>query len=428
MNSTHYPSLNETLYSGVLPNGLSVYIVPKQSYHKTYVTLSTPLGSTITDVSNSSGNARLPDGIAHFLEHKLFDRPDMDVSSTFAMQSAQVNAYTMNQRTTYLFSCTDRLYDNMATLLDFVFHPTFTKEGIEKEIGIISQEISMYHDDPNVAIYLGLLEQMYHNHPIKNDILGTKDTISTITAELLQQVHSNWYHPDNMVLFITGNVDPDTMWAWLQANGTNPDSMSDCVKSHIKEPDTIVKAHGSKEMDIILPNALFGMKLPVAEMHVYSIMKWELIFSMFTDIIMGRSTTTYQALLHDELINDTFGMDITLEEEYGFLLFGGQTSHPEELFKRLQSIIMSADVDTMDKAHFERSKKQVIGHFIQALNSLEYIANQFTKYHFMNVNVFDVLNVMQSITLEDIRTLLSFIQDETKISTYVILPKRKDNH
>ena len=426
MNNIRYDTLNEVLYYDTLASGLTVFILPKQSYHKTYVTLSTPLGSNVTSIKQGAKELHLPLGIAHFLEHKLFDQDGEDISTTFAMQSAQVNAYTMNERTTYLFSCTEQLYENMATLLDFVFHPTFTTAGIKKEIGIISQEISMYQDDPNTAIYMGILRNMYHNHPVKEDILGTTDSISTITKELLTEAHSLCYHPSNMILFVAGNVDPDTMMTWLKEHDVDPQPTArPHERDFLEEPETLVSSRGEQSMDVIIPNALFGIKLPVFRMPIDSRLKWELMCSILGDMMVGKSTQAFQDLLASGLINDTFGMDVTLEQDYGFLLFGSNTKQPEEFVSELKRLILTLDPDTWDESHFLRCKKQMIGHFIQALNSLEYIANQFTKYHVGGESLFTVLDLAQSITMDDMRDLVAWIQDESKMTEYIIRPNQK---
>lgn len=425
MHKIHYDTLNETVYQATLPNGLVVYMVPKQQYHKTYVTLSTPLGSTTRTITTDQGTKELPLGIAHFLEHKLFDQGEEDISLQFAMNSAQVNAYTMNERTTYLFSCTEKLETNIDTLLQFVFHPTFTQAGIDKEIDIIAQEISMYQDDPNASIYMGILRNMYHNHPVKEDILGTKESISTITEQLLYDVHNAAYHPSKMVLFITGNVEPDNMLTFLKSHPVNDIAPREVIiRQAIEEPEDLVTKQQEDAMDIIIPNALFGIKLPVNSMNIQNKMRYEFIFSIFSDMLVGKSTETFMEWLSKGLINDSFGMDITLEDDYGYLLFGSHTKQPEVFIQTIEERLTSLTPDYFEESHFLRSKKQVVGHFIQALNSLEYIANQFTKYHFQGASLFDVLTVSQSITMEDIHSLLPIIANKSHMTSFVMNPKK----
>lgn len=427
MNKMVYDTINETLYSHQLQNGLQVFILPKKGYHKTYVTLSTPLGSNVTTFDKNGVQTDIPYGVAHFLEHKLFEQDGKDVSELFANNGAQVNAYTMNNRTTYLFSCTDHVISNLELLLQFVFHPTFTQEGIDKEIGIISQEISMYEDDPNTAIYMGLLKNMYENHPVKIDILGTIESISTITKELLDDVHMRYYHPTNMVLFITGNIQPEEIIHSLEElTETERQENIPLLQEQKLEPLYVHTPIGETQMDVLMPNCLIGMKLAVSELPSQNIMKDELIYTILLDMLMGRSTTNYEQLLRKGYINDSFGMDVTLEDDYGFILIGGNTKYPKEFVQSIQDFIAKAAETGFAVADFERTKKQIIGGFIQALNSLEYIANQFTKYHFTNASLFDVLDVASTITLSDVSRALTTMQHPDRCATFTIFPKQKD--
>ena len=208
MNKYEFTRINEVLYHEELKNGLNVFLLPKKGFHKSYVTFSTKLGSIMTKIQDKENNIiDLPNGIAHFLEHKLFEQDGKDVSGSFARNQASVNAFTQNGRTTYLFSCTDKLKENIDLLINFVQNPYFTDKGIEKEKGIIGAEIKMYQDDPNTIAYMGLIRNMFTKHPVRNDILGTIDTISKIDKTILEKAHITYYNPNNMVLFVTGNFE-----------------------------------------------------------------------------------------------------------------------------------------------------------------------------------------------------------------------------
>jgi len=426
MNKTIYDTINETLYTHTLSNSLTVYMLPKPGFHKTYVTLSTPLGSNITTYHKDGKTNSIPYGVAHFLEHKLFEQEGKDVSELFALNGAQVNAYTMNNRTTYLFSCTDHVLPNIKLLLQFVFHPTFTQEGIETEIGIINQEISMYEDDPNTAIYMGVLRNMYHNHPVQYDILGTTSSIATINKTILDDVHQLFYHPENMVLFITGNIDIENTIQFLEDHIKEPSLSTAPINQDSFTEPLVVKTHSdSKEMDVIIPNCLIGLKLSVEKLPYSNIMKSELIYTILLDVLIGKSTTNYETLLSKGYINDSFGMDVTIESDYGYVLIGGNTKYPTEFTEAIQLMILEASSKAVDQEDFNRTKKQIIGSFIQALNSLEYIANQFTKYHFMNTSLFDVLDVASTITIEDIEQAFKTLNSPDQFASYTIYPKTK---
>jgi len=426
LNKTVYNDINETLYHKQLDNGLNVYLLPKEGFNKTYVTISTPLGSNVTNFTYNNKQYEIPLGVAHFLEHKLFDKNGKDISEDFAINSASVNAYTMNNRTTYLFSCTENLNKNIDTLFDFVFRPSFTKEGIEKEIGIISQEIKMYDDDPNTKIYMGTLKNLFKDHPVKNDILGTIESINEITPDTLNIVHQAFYNPHNMIMFVCGNIDVDETIKAIETNGNIPNQEAVVEITNLpKESLNVVTKHQTIEHDILLPNCLLGIKCAGTDINEVDMLKKELVYSILFDILIGKSTENYQNLLSKGLINDTFGMDTVFDQTYGYILMGSNSNKPDELYKELKNILLSADIQKVDKIHFERTKKQIIGGFITALNNLEYIANQFTKYHFLNTSLFKVLNNAKAITIEDVEEAKKLLLDESHYTTFTINPKNK---
>ena len=424
MKTTKFTDINEVLYHEQLQNGLTIYYLPKQGFNKTFVTISTPLGSNVTDFSVDGEDVTIPLGVAHFLEHKLFDKEGHDLSEKFALNDAQVNAYTMNTRTTYLFHCTNNLTQNIKTLLELVFNPIFTEEGIKKEIGIIEQEIKMYEDDPNTILYMGAIKNMFKNHPVRNDILGTVESISEINKKMLENVHSAFYNPSNMIMFVTGNFDLEEISNMIKTNVPNKPKKEVKLTSIIENTEVEVKSKESN-LEVMIPNTLLGIKLPETNYKNEGVIKKELTYSILLDMLLGKSSENFQELLHKELVNDTFGLDITLEESYGFLLFGGNTMNPKDFYIELQKIFEEANETDLDTIHFNRAKKQIVGGFITALNNLEYIANQFTKYHFQHASLFDLLPVAKSITLEDIKEALYILKDKSSFTTFTVYPRQK---
>jgi predicted Zn-dependent peptidase len=426
MKKIEHHAINETVYEIVTKNNLKVFLLPKQGFHKTYVTLSTNFGSNHDSFILDGKKYDIPLGSAHFLEHKLFEKAGMDVSYQFALQSAQVNAYTQNNQTTYLFSCTENLKENIQLLTDFVFHPEFTEKGIKKEIGIITEEIKMYEDDPSSVSYLGILNNMYFNHPITHNILGTEATINQINKPILEKIHQAFYKPDNMMMFIAGNFDILDMKSFisnLSIQSTYMDSETDII--YKEEPKKIQFKTQNVEKDVMIPACVLGVKLDPSSFTSSSIMKKELVFSILIDMILGKSSNLYDSLLDREIINDSFSMDITLDKTYGYLLFACNTDKVNEFYQNIQEIVLNIDVDALTKKDFLRTKKQVIGGFIHALNSLEYIANQYTKYHYASGNIFDVLSISQSITLEDVKAITRLMHSENQISTFTVMPQKK---
>ena len=429
MNKQEHSRIQETIYHELLQNGLNVFLLPKAGFHKSYVTFSTKLGSVMTKIQDKDNNIiDLPMGIAHFLEHKLFEQDGEDVSKLFAMNQASVNAFTQNNRTTYLFSCTDKLKENIELLTNFVQNPQFTEEGIEKEKGIIASEIKMYEDDPNTVAYMSLIRNMFSNHPIRDDILGTVETISKIDKSILELTHKTYYNPKNMVLFITGNFDVDDIIAFIREN--QKDVIFECTSlpynDIVIEDISVLKDKFEVNLEVNVPNFLLGVKQGSTNYTKENIIKKELSYSILLDLVIGKSTKNYKELLRDELINDSFGLDITLEKTYGFFLIGSETYKPKELETRLKNILLNLDDELLKEEDFLRTKKQIVGGFIHALNSIEYIANQFTKYYYIDASLFDILEIADSITLKDIENTKKAFKNEIAYSTFTVYPKKND--
>lgn len=423
MNKIEYPNIQETLYHDVLDNGLNVFILPKAGFSKTYVTFSTLLGGLNNKIYNDQEVIELPEGVAHFLEHKLFEQDGMDVSTKFAIKQANVNAYTSHNRTTYLFSATDYIEDNIKELLDFVLFPQFTDKGIQKEIGIITQEINMYKDDPNAVVYNGILGNLYKEHPIKNEILGSVESINKFNKELLETIHQTYYHPENMVLFITGNVDADNIIGVIK-NHMKPVQPPKYKDMPIKrEANEIHFKHREDTADIMVPNFVLGVKLQPCIDKTKQLKK-ELALSVLLDLLLGKSTDHYKALLEEDLINDSFGMDINFSDSFAYFIIGSETRNPDKLNQMLRDILLNCDSLEITDERFLKTKKQTIGGFIQALNNLEYIANNFTKYYYQGSSLFDILEVSQKLTKEDVIEMMKLFTNEDQYTTFTLNPKK----
>ena len=258
MKSYKIENTNDFVYSDELDNGLNVYLIPNSKFNNIYATFTTKFGGKDLLRFGGSGNNAYPAGIAHFLEHKLFEQNNKDVATLFAANQARVNASTQNNRTTYMFSCTDNLESNIELLLNFVQNPLFTEKGVEKEKGIITQEIRMYQDDPGTIAYMHLLKNMYENHPVQYDILGTEDSIKDINADILSKAHQTFYNPKNMILFVAGNFIAEELIQFIRRNQNNITFNNKCKNaSIIPTQDNII--HNKKteiNLEINIPNYL----------------------------------------------------------------------------------------------------------------------------------------------------------------------------
>ncbi|MFD1735883.1 EF-P 5-aminopentanol modification-associated protein YfmH [Bacillus salitolerans] len=426
MEKHYFEQLKEELYHEKLPNGLQVYILPKQGFNKTYATFTTKYGSIDNRFIplNGQEEVHVPDGIAHFLEHKLFEKEDGDVFQQFSKQGASANAFTSFTRTAYLFSSTSNVELNLETLIDFVQDPYFTEKTVEKEKGIIGQEITMYDDNPDWKLYFGVIQNMFKNHPVKIDIAGTIDSISKITDKLLYTCYETFYHPSNMLLFVVGPIDPEKIMNQIRENQAKKEYQDQppIQRFFDEEPEEVEKKHHVLKMSVQSSKCLVGIKVKKPGKSGSELLRNELSTNVLLDMLFGKSSSNYEQLYNDGLIDDTFAYDYTEEFEFGFGLVGGDTREPDKLGDTLKSMLKNYQ-STLDTEYLERVKKKKIGAFLRALNSPEFIANQFTRYSFNNMNMFEVVEVLESLTLTEIEKSAKQIIDENNMTVCQVVPK-----
>lgn len=427
METIEFQQLDETLYYKQLNNGLDVYILPKKGFSKTFVTFTTKYGSidrTFVPIGETEP-ITVPDGIAHFLEHKMFEKEDGDVFQKFSEVGAQANAFTSFTRTAYLFSATDHIYKSTETLLNFVQEPYFTEETVNKEKGIIGQEITMYDDQPDWRLYFGAIENMYHNHPVKIDIAGTIDSIDGITAEHLYTCYNTFYHPSNMLLFVIGAVDPVEMMAFIEDNQNKKtfQEPTDLKRLFDEEPSNVAEKERVLHMDVQKPKVYVGLKAKQVGLSGEEMLKHELAVQIGVECLFGRASSFYTDVYENGLIDESYGYDFSLENGYGFALIGSDSEQPEQLAKLIKEKLAETEQGNLFTSEdVERIKRKKIGFFLRALNSIEFIANQFTRYKFNDMNLFDVVPVLETITVEDIEKAFKTIQGEEQQTVFTIMP------
>jgi predicted Zn-dependent peptidase len=427
METLRFEQLDETLYYEKMSNGLDVYILPKQGFNKTFVTFTTKYGSIDNHFVPLGENEpkRVPDGIAHFLEHKLFEKEHGDVFQDFSKQGASANAFTSFTRTAYLFSSTSQVEKNIETLLDFVQEPYFTEKTVEKEKGIIGQEIKMYDDNPDWRLYFGLIQNLYKNHPVHIDIAGTIESITPITAELLYECYHTFYHPTNMLVFIVGAVSPEETMNLVRANQAKRtfENAKSIERLFDEEPIEVNEKKKVMHMSVQTPKCLVGIKANEPTRQGDDLLKNELCISLLLDYLFGKGSKTYQQLYNEGLIDDSFFFDYSEEYGFGFAMIGGDTKQPDELAERIQTLLVQMTNAEIDADAIERVKKKKIGSFLRAINSPEFIANQFTRYAFNDMSLFDVVPMLEKITVADIQKVAVKFFKEEKMSVCQVLPK-----
>lgn len=406
MKQQYYDVIDETVYEHELQNGLRLFVIPKPGFQKTFVTYTTQFGSLDSRFKPLGKDefVTVPDGVAHFLEHKLFEKEEEDLFTAFAEENAQANAFTSFDRTSYLFSATDHLENNIKRLLTMVETPYFTKETVDKEKGIIAEEIKMYQEQPGYKLMFNTLRAMYEKHPIRVDIAGSVESIYDITKDDLYLCYETFYHPSNMVLFVVGDVEPQYIVDIVEEHENLRDKTNQpkIERALIDEPKSVNQHVVSEEMKLQSPKLMLGFKNQPLDESPEKYVQRDLEMTFFYELIFGEETEFYQELLNDDLIDETFGYQFVLEPTYSFSIITSATNHPDQLKQLLIKQLKDNKGNLTDVEAFDLLKKQFIGEFISSLNSPEYIANQYAKLYFEGVSVFDMLNIVENITLESV--------------------------
>ncbi|MBF0736963.1 insulinase family protein [Staphylococcus arlettae] len=409
MREKYYQQIDERVFESTLNNGLKLFVIPKQGFQKTFVTYTTQFGSLDNKFKphNQDEFVTVPDGVAHFLEHKLFENEEEDLFTAFAEDNAQVNAFTSFDRTSYLFSATDNIERNIKRLLTMVETPYFTKETVDKEKGIITEEIKMYQEQPGYKLMFNTLRAMYDSHPIKVDIAGSVESIYDITKDDLYLCYETFYHPSNMVLFVVGDVEPNAIEQIVTEHEDKRDKEAQPViqRDPLVEKASVNEKVVTETMKLQSPRLMLGFKNdPLTNLQPEQFVRKDLEMTLFFELVFGEETDFYQSLLTDELIDDTFGYQFVLEPTYSFSIITSATQQPDKLKDLLLTELEQKKGQLVDEEAFELLKKQFIGEFITGLNSPEYIANQYTKLYFEGVSLFDLLDIVENITLESVNS------------------------
>lgn len=423
MNEHYYELIDERVYEKELDNGLRLFIIPKKGFQKTFVTYTTQFGSLDSKFKpfGQDDFVTVPDGVAHFLEHKLFEKEQgEDLFTSFAQDSAQANAFTSFDRTSYLFSATDEIEANIIRLLSMVEQPYFSEETVEKEKGIIAEEIKMYQEQPGYKLMFNTLRAMYHHHPIRVDIAGSVESIYHITKDDLYLCYETFYHPSNMVLFVVGDVNPEEICQIVEKHEAKRDKVYQPTieRSLVDEPSYVKDANVRECMKLQSPRIMLGFKNTPGDLSPQQFVQKDLEMTLFFELVFGEETDFYQMLLNESLIDETFGYQFVLEPSYSFSVITSATQQPDKLKELLLNELAQNRGQLTDDATFQLLKKQFIGEYISSLNSPEYIANQYTKLYFEGVSVFELLDIVERITLESINeTTMAYLNLEQQVDS-----------
>lgn len=406
--------------------GLELAAMRKRGYARRYAVLATRYGSVDTRfrIRRTGDIVSTPEGIAHFLEHKLFEEENGSVDDVFADLGAYSNAFTSHTMTCYLFACVDNFWPALDTLLDFVMRPHFTDESVEKEKGIIEQEIRMNQDSPDWQVVKGLLQAMYRRHPVREDIAGSIDSVRSITRETLYECHRMFYHPSNMTLFVVGDVAPAEVGDRASAclSGRDFGAAPDLERIRPKEPKEIGVRRVEKVMAVAEPIVCFGYKDAHVGYDGPPLMRKMIGMEILMHMLAGRSSALYNSLYADGLIDPSFGWDVECQRDYGFAMFTGRSVQPDQLIERVVEGIDAFAAQGIDADQFERSRRRVVGSMLRSFDSLESIAYDFLTYHFRNMRLIECVEVAKSITAEEMEGMARELFDPDLLAASLVLP------
>jgi len=422
MELREYGLIGEKLYYIKLPNGLSVFVIPKRGFHKYNAYFAADYGGADRRFKLSGNWIDSPEGVAHFLEHKMFDTEDGDVLEKLSLNGASVNAYTSTDITAYHFDCSEKFTGNLETLLSFVSIPFFTAESVEKEKGIITQEIRMCEDDPDYCLYYGLLKSLFFSNPIRDSVAGTIESISQISSQTLYDCHSAFYAPSNMALCVAGDVDPQQVADIAQK--LLPDNSAEIPERDYgpRESFLPVEPKFSKAMEVSLPLLLAGCKVSPAARGRDS-MRQELVSSLALDILAGHSSPLYFSLYDEGLVSGDFSASFDSSAGAAYAMFGGETRKPDRVFDEVIRELERLSACGPDPKLFDRIKKAAIGGNIRSLNSFDTICGSMAGGFFRGYDTFETAQVLAGITVEDIASFLRESLNPGNMSVSTITPK-----
>ncbi len=416
----HNKDLDESYHEIIHASGLTILVMPKAGYSSAYAVFAAKYGSIDTRIALADGSfADIPEGTAHFLEHKLFESEELAAFERFAKTGASANAYTSFDRTGYLFSCTENFKESLEILLDFVQKPYFTQETVEKEQGIIGQEIKMYKDVAEWEVLFNLLRALYQSCPVRIDIAGTEESIAQISAETLYNCYNSFYNLNNMVLAVSGNATVQDVLE-VADRLLKPQDGVMAKREFIVEPAEPTMSYIEEKLSVNAPHFMLGFKENINTPQ--RTMQERLSTGLLLDIIAGKASPLYKRLLEAELINTGFSFEYFEGFGYACSIFGGESKNPELVAEEIKNEISSLKANKVDEKIFVRTRRKLYGRMIMMYNDVDGLANELAATFFTGNGLFDELEACKAITLDTINSRLGEILDEAGAALSVILP------
>ena len=413
--------VKEKLYIGKLENGLTVMIIPKKEIQKKYIIWGTHYGSNDNKfiVPGETEPTTVPNGVAHFLEHKMFEqengRNSLDVLTALGVNA---NAYTTNDHTAYLYECTDNFYKALDEFMDYVQHPYFTDQNVEKEKGIIGQEIMMYDDYPEWKVYTNALECMYYNHPVKLDVAGSIESISHINKEILYKCYNTFYNPSNMAMVVSGDFEPEKLLEEIKKRLIDKKANGEIKRIFEDEPETIVKENSVQNMEVSKPIYTIGIKDVIPDSK--TIVKKHIAIEILLNIIIGDSSNLYKKLYDMGNSYASPSTEYEFEKHYAHALISGQSNNPEELYKMFKEEVENLKKTGINKEDFERTQKMIYGEYVKEYNDVTDIARMFLADYFKGINSFEYLEEINTLDVDYLNQVLKDVFKEDKMVLSIV--------
>lgn len=415
------PKIKEKAYVENLENGMKVIIIPKQNTKKKYVIWGTHFGSIDNRfiMPQTGEEVFIPDGVAHFLEHKMFEQPDGTNSlDTLMALGIDANAYTTNDHTAYLFECTDHFKEALNELMDYVQHPYFTDENVEKEKGIIGQEINMYDDDPSWQLYMNIMDCLYKDNPIKIDIAGTIESISKITPDVLYKCYNTFYHPSNMTMVLCGDFNPEELLKEVKKRLVPKENQGEIKRIYPSKENSINKKEKTTQMEVSTPIFMIGYK-DIENSKEERIQK-HIAIEILLNMVIGKSSDLYKELYENGTVLSQPDIDYEFSDEYAHVLISGFSRDPKLVKEKIDKTIESMKENGLDEEHFGRIKKKIYGDYVVEYNSVGDIARMFLADNIKGINSFEYIEKFEDVTKEYAEKVLNEIfKDENEAISIV---------
>lgn len=412
----------ETLYYGTHSSGLDIYIMPKEGYSGSYAIFGTKYGSVDSKfiVPGEKEVMEVPDGIAHYLEHKMFDQPDgSNVFDKFSRYGGNANAFTSFNITAYLFSATSNVEENLKALLDYVQSPYFTEESVQKEQGIIGQEIRMYDDSGDWKVFFNFIGCLYNDNPVKKEIAGTVESISEITADYLYKCYNTFYNLSNMAIVVAGNVDAEKILQVIEGGIKKNEPFDEEIKRiYPEEKKEVCKKYAEQSLSVAMPLFMTGFKDNDTGYGGKKLLKKSIETEILLKMIFGKSSRLYKKLYDGGFITQNFSSEYEMQPDYAFSSISGESKEPQKVYDMIMEEIDRIGSEGLNEDDYNRIKKVIWGDYIRSYDDIEGYSVTYLQMQFKGIDYFDYYDVYKEVTFDDVKKRFKehFVKENSALS------------